>query len=146
MENGFGIEMSGFLAVLIAIGGSFIAGAFGALIYSVLVISLRTQQNVTGLALTIFGIGFGNFFGEVFGRSSPVGFVTISGKAREGFANLQIPLLSEIPVLGPLFFNYNILVYLAVCHFDVGFPEPHALGAQPARGGRKPRDCGRREH
>jgi len=84
------------------------------LIYSVLVISLRTQQNVTGLALTIFGVGFGNFFGEVFGRSSPVGFVTISGSAREGFANLQIPLLSTIPVIGPMFFNYNILVYLAV--------------------------------
>jgi simple sugar transport system permease protein len=114
LETTLGVQMPGWLAVLIAIGGSFIAGAFGALIYSVLVVSLRTQQNVTGLALTIFGIGFGNFFGEVFSRRSPVGFVTVSGSAREGFANLQIPLLSGIPVLGPLFFNYNILVYFAV--------------------------------
>ena len=114
LETGLGIEMNSVLSVLIAVAGAFIAGAFGALIYSVLVISLRTQQNVTGLALTIFGIGFGNFFGEFFGRTSPFGFVTISGSARNGFANLHIPVLSDIPILGPLFFSYNILVYFAI--------------------------------
>lgn len=114
LEMGMGVEIPAVTAVILAILGSFIAGAFGALIYSVLVVSLRTQQNVTGLALTIFGVGFGNFFGEVFGRRSPAGFMTISGAARYGFANLRIPVLSDIPVLGPLFFNYNILVYLAV--------------------------------
>ncbi|MCL2578450.1 MAG: ABC transporter permease [Oscillospiraceae bacterium] len=114
LEVGLGVEMSGIMAVLLAIIFAFLAGAFGAFLYSVLVVSLRTQQNVTGLALTIFGIGFGNFFGEFFGRNSPVGFVTISLSARQGFANLNIPLLSDIPILGPMLFNYNILVYLAV--------------------------------
>jgi len=114
LELGFGIEIAGPLAVTLAIGGAFIAGALGALIYSILVISMRTQQNVTGLALTIFGVGFGNFFGEVFGRRSPTGFMAISNTARSGFARLNIPILSDIPIIGPLFFNYNILVYLAV--------------------------------
>ena len=114
LEIGLGIEIAGPMAVLLAIAGAFIAGAFGALLYSVLVVSLRTQQNVTGLALTIFGVGFGNFFGEVAGRISPFGFVTISGTAREGFASLHIPVLSDIPILGELLFSYNILVYLAV--------------------------------
>jgi len=114
LEIGLGVEIAPALAVLLAVIGSFVAGAFGALIYSVLVVSLRTQQNVTGLALTIFGVGFGNFFGEVLGRRSPVGFMTISGAARSGFANMRIPVLSDIPVLGPLFFSYNILVYLAI--------------------------------
>ena len=114
LELGFGFEISGFLAVLAAIIGSFIAGAFGALLYSIMVVSFRTQQNVTGLSLTIFGIGFGNFFGEFLGRISPVGFMRISGRAKGGFANLQIPILSDIPLIGPLLFNYNILVYLAV--------------------------------
>ena len=114
LEVGLGIELSGPVAVLAAITGAFLAGAFGALIYSVLVVSLRTQQNVTGLALTIFGIGFGNFFGEFLGRFSPVGFVRISGSAQTGFTNLRIPVLSDIPVLGPLLFNFNIMVYLAV--------------------------------
>ena len=114
LELGLGIEIAGPLAVTLAILGAFVAGALGALIYSVLVISLRTQQNVTGLALTIFGVGFGNFFGEVFGRRSPTGFMAVSATARGGFARLNIPLLSDIPILGPLFFNYNILVYLAI--------------------------------
>jgi len=114
LEIALGVNMAGWLAVLIAIKGAFIAGAFGASLYSVLVVSFRAQQNVTGLALTIFGIGFGNFFGEFLGQFSPFGFVRISGRAQEGFANLQIPLLSDIPILGPLLFNYNILVYLAV--------------------------------
>jgi simple sugar transport system permease protein len=114
LEMWLGTAVPGTVAVLLSIVAAFIAGALGALIYSVLVISLRTQQNVTGLALTIFGVGFGNFFGEFFGRRSPVGFMTISGSARQGFANLRIPLLSDIPVLGRLFFSYNVLVYLAV--------------------------------
>jgi len=114
LELGLGTQISGQSAVLIAIVGSFIAGAFGAFLYSIMVNSLRTQQNVTGLALTIFGTGFGNFFGEFLGRFSPVGFVRISGRAQEGFASLQIPFLSDIPVIGPLFFNYNILVYIAI--------------------------------
>ena len=114
LEIGLGIEMSGALAVLIAMLGAFIAGALGALLYSVMVVSFRAQQNVTGLALTIFGIGFGNFFGDFLGRFSPLGFMRISGRAQEGFASLQIPLLSDIPILGPLLFGYNILVYFAV--------------------------------
>ena len=114
LEMGLGIQMSGVMAVMLAIAGSFVAGAFGALIYSVLVVSMRTQQNVTGLALTIFGVGFGNFFGELMGRRSATGFVAISATAREGFANLQIPVLSDIPILGPLLFSYNILVYFAI--------------------------------
>jgi len=114
IELGLDSHVSATMAVLIAIGGSFIAGAFGAFLYSIMVNSLRTQQNVTGLALTIFGIGFGNFFGEFLGRFSPVGFMRVSGRAQEGFANLQIPVLSDIPFFGPLLFSYNILVYLAI--------------------------------
>ena len=114
MEVWLGIEIAGTLAVLLAIFGAFLAGAFGAFLFSVLVVSFRAQQNVTGLALTIFGVGFGNFFGEFFGSISPVGFMRISNTAQAGFASLHIPFLSDIPVIGQLFFQYNILVYLAI--------------------------------
>jgi len=114
LEIWLGIYIAGWVAVLIAIGGSFLLGAFGAFVYSVLVISLRTQQNVTGLALAIFGVGFGNFFGDFLRRYSPAGSVSVSTAAREGFANLRIPGLAAIPVVGPLLFNFNILVYLAL--------------------------------
>ncbi|MDR2570829.1 MAG: ABC transporter permease [Oscillospiraceae bacterium] len=115
LEVAIGSNMDPSLAVIIAILGSFLAGAFGALIYSVMVISLRAQQNVTGLALTIFGIGFGNFFGDFLGRYSSDGFVVrISAAAQQGFTGITIPFLSDIPVIGTLFFSYNILVYLGV--------------------------------
>ena len=114
LEAGLGIPLAPGAAVLAAVVFSFLAGAAGALIYSVLVVTLRTQQNVTGLALTIFGVGLGNFLGEFFGRRSNAGFLTASARAREGFSALSLPVLSGIPVLGPLFFSYNILVYLGI--------------------------------
>jgi ABC-type uncharacterized transport system permease subunit len=52
-----------FIGMLISFGTSLVCAGFGALIYSFLTISLRANQNVVGLALTTFGIGFGNFFG-----------------------------------------------------------------------------------
>ena len=51
------------VCVLIALGCAFLASVLGGLIYSVLTISLRANQNVTGLTLTIFAGGFANFFG-----------------------------------------------------------------------------------
>ena len=114
LEVAFGVNMAGPIAVIVAIIASFLVGAFGALLYAVLVISFRTQQNVTGLALTIFGVGFGNFFGDYLGRFSPLGFTGVSRSAQSGFNNLEIPLLSEIPFFGQLLFNYNIMVYIGI--------------------------------
>ena len=51
------------VGVLISLLCAFVVASLGGLIYSVLTITLRVNQNVTGLALTIFGTGFGNFFG-----------------------------------------------------------------------------------
>lgn len=108
-----GITPNGFLSALIALIVSFIAGSLGALIYSFLTITLRANQNVTGLILTIFGTGFGNFFGEYIGQKAG-GYVSVSGVTKGAFSNLHIPLLSDIPVLGKLLFQYNWLVYFAI--------------------------------
>ena len=66
---------SGIVGVLISMLCALLASGFGALIYSVLTITLRANQNVTGLALTTFGVGFGNFFGG----SLSYGFMTYFG-------------------------------------------------------------------
>ena len=58
-----GAAVSAPLAVVIAIAASFLAGALAALLFSFLTITLRANQNVTGLTLTIFGGGVANFFG-----------------------------------------------------------------------------------
>lgn len=104
---------NGVVSALIALAVSFIAGAFGALIYSFLTITLRANQNVTGLTLTIFGTGFGNFFGEYIGQNAG-GYVAVSSVTKNAFSRLNIPVLSDIPVLGPLLFQYNWLVYFAI--------------------------------
>ena len=54
---------NGFIGLLIAVVCALLVAAFGGLIYSFLTITLRANQNVVGLALTTFGVGFGNFFG-----------------------------------------------------------------------------------
>lgn len=104
---------NGVVSALIALLCSFLAGALGALIYSFLTITLRANQNVTGLTLTIFGTGFGNFFGEYIGQKAG-GYVAVGDATKAAFTNLKIPVLSEIPVIGKLFFQYNWLVYFAI--------------------------------
>ena len=109
-----GANANGVVAVLLAIAFSFLAGAVGALIYSVITISLRANQNVTGLALAIFGTGVGQFIGEYM-RTREGGFVAISNELKTYFHNSPFPdFLRELPVLGPLLFNHNVFVYLGV--------------------------------
>ena len=67
------------LAVLIALLAAFLAGAAASLIFSFLTITLRTNQNVTGLALAIFGTGVGQFAGEMM-RIRVGGYVSLSLK------------------------------------------------------------------
>lgn len=104
---------SGAVSSLVALVASFLAGTLGALIYSFLTITLRANQNVTGLTLTIFGTGFGNFFGEFIGQKAG-GYVAVSDVTKAAFSGLTIPFLSDIPILGKLLFSYNWVVYFAV--------------------------------
>ncbi len=104
---------NGVISAVIALICSFFAGTLGALIYSFLTITLRANQNVTGLTLTIFGTGFGNFFGEYIGQKAG-GYVAVGDATKAAFTNLKIPVLSELPVIGKLLFQYNWLVYFAI--------------------------------
>ena len=97
------------LALLAAIG----AGALGGLVYSVLTITLRANQNVSGLALTTFGVGVGNFFGGSLAKLSG-GVGQISTAVTAGAFRIRVPLLSEIPVVGDILFSYGFLTYFAI--------------------------------
>ena len=112
--NAAGDSASGVLAVIISLVCAFAAGVFGSLIFSFLTISLRVNQNVTGLALTIFGTGVGQFVGELM-RLRVGGNVSISNALKLVFSGSPFPqALQEIPYLGPLLFSYNIFVYLGI--------------------------------
>lgn len=152
MAKGAGLAASGFLSVLIALLAAFGAGAFGALIYSFLTVTLRANQNVTGLTLTIFGTGLANFCGELLGKGAG-GFVTVSKVTKAAFAQLDLFGLknSASPVLrtiSRLLFQYNWMVYfaIAVALLMAWFFRAHARRPEPPSRGRKPGYRGRGGH
>ena len=94
---------SPFLAILAAA----LAGAGGALIYAFVTVTLKANQVVTGLTLTIFGTGFAQFVGEPLLGSMAPSAIT------EFFSKMTIPVLGQIPILGPVFFQQDAFVYLS---------------------------------
>lgn len=98
------------LSVLIALVCALVASALGGLIYAFLTISLRANQNVTGLALTTFGMGVANFFGVFILDGATYSAAPIANKA---FA-AKIPVLSQMGVLGQTVFSYGFLAYAAI--------------------------------
>jgi ABC-type uncharacterized transport system permease subunit len=78
------------------------AGTAMASVFAFLTLTLLANQVATGLALTIFGIGISALIG-----ASYVGF------ALEPLPKLAIPVISDIPVIGPILFGQDFLVYLS---------------------------------
>ncbi|MBQ7875163.1 MAG: ABC transporter permease [Oscillospiraceae bacterium] len=105
-------EPNAVVSMIIGVVCAFLCAMFGAFIYSFLTITLRANQNVTGLALTTFGTGFGNFFGEIMGNAAG-GYVSVGTVIKAAFDE-GIPVLKDIPVIGKLLFDYNFMVYLAL--------------------------------
>lgn len=97
------------IPLLSSILGSFLA----AFIYSFLTITLRANQNVTGLALTTFGVGFGDFFGGSLTKIFSDGG-TLSVKTTADFYKTTLPFADKLGAFGEIFFNYGFLAYLAV--------------------------------
>jgi simple sugar transport system permease protein len=110
------------------------AGAAGALIYGIITVSLRGNQVVTGLILTIFGTGVSGFLGK-----------NLSGKAlpeavSRAFAPVSVPLLHRLPLLGRIFFIQSpyvlagmilaLLLYLYFKYTRVGL-NARAVGENP---------------
>jgi simple sugar transport system permease protein len=80
--------------------GAAVAGMMMALLFAFLTLTLQTNQVATGLALTLFGIGLSAFLGRGF-----------AGLPLEGVTAIHLPMLSDIPVLGPLLLRYDLAVY-----------------------------------
>ena len=97
----------------VGIAVAFLMGALCGLLFAVLTVSFQANQNITGLTLTTFGLGIYFFVGN--GLKSK-GWPVMGDYAgiKEGFADLPIPVLSEIPLIGQGLFSHNILVYLGI--------------------------------
>jgi len=77
-----------------------LAGSVLALMFAFLTLTLQASQVATGLALTIFGVGVSALLGQ-----------SLVGVAYAGVPSIPIPVLSDIPVLGRLLFDHDMLVY-----------------------------------
>ena len=90
-----------------------LCGALCGLLFAWLTVSLQANQNITGLTMTTFGLGVYFFVGNaVKAVSWPA--MGDCPSIKNGFADLPIPGLSGLPVVGQGLFTHNLLVYLAV--------------------------------
>ena len=97
----------------VGIAVAFLAGALCGLLFAALTVSLQANQNITGLTLTTFGLGVYFFVGnglKAYGWPVMGDYANI----KEGFADIAIPVLSDIPLIGRGLFSHNILVYLGI--------------------------------
>ena len=114
-ENGVGpANINPGLAIIIPLLCSIALSLLMGLIYCFLTVSLRANQNVTGLALTTFGVGVGNFFGGSLIKLSGADVPSINLTATSNFFKAKLPFASSLGVVGDIFFSYSFLAYVAI--------------------------------
>ena len=113
-ENAAGDNMVGALAIAIPIICALIGSLIMGLIYSFLTTTLRANQNVTGLAMTTFGVGFGNFFGGSLIKIAGADVPSIALSATSSYFSKTLPFADKLGWFGKVFLSYGFLAYLAI--------------------------------
>lgn len=114
-ENAVGKEnVVPVLAILIPLFACFIGSALMGLIYSFFTVSLRANQNVTGLALTTFGVGIGNFFGGSLIKLVHADVPSINLTATSNVFKTALPFAKNLGWFGDIFLSHGFLTYLAI--------------------------------
>lgn len=108
-----GVIFNPLISILITLGCCILGSLLTTLLYCFLTITLKTNQNVTGLALTTFGVGLSNFVGSIInnqmGGTGVAAFPEI-GKAYRAY----LPFADKLGVFGKLFLSYGFMTYLAI--------------------------------
>ena len=104
----------GFWAVTITLLSAIIGSLLMGLIYSFLVVTLKSNQNVTGLALTTFGIGIGNFFGGSLTKLIGSETASVSLRNISIFFKTTLPFADKLGWFGSIFFSYGFLTYVGI--------------------------------
>ena len=101
------------LCILIALCSSLLGSALMAFIYAFLTQTLKANQNVTGLALTTFGVGIGNFFGgsllKFFGETGSISLINTGLAFKK-----SLPFAAKLGLFGKTFLSFGFLAYTAV--------------------------------
>ena len=109
-----GVEMNPVLTVLIPLLGCIVGSALMGLLYCFLTVTLRANQNVTGLALTTFGVGFGNFFGGSLIKLVKTDIPSIVLTRTSQAFSRKLPFAGSLGWFGKIFLSYSFLAYLAI--------------------------------
>ena len=106
--------MNSFLAILIPLLCCLLGSLLMGLLYCFLTVTLRANRNVTGLALTTFGVGFGNFFGGSLIKLSGSELPSIILTDTSNCFRSALPIAKKLGWFGEIFLSYGFLAYLAV--------------------------------
>ena len=113
-EQSCGGQVVPIIAILIpflaCLAGSLIMG----LLFAFMTVSLRANQNVVGLAMTTFGIGFGNFFGGSLMKLTGASVPSIALSATSKCFRKALPFANDCGAFGKIFLSYGFMTYLAV--------------------------------
>ncbi len=88
--------------LLLGLGAAIVVGGVMGLMMAFISVTLKAEQGISGIGLYLFGLGLSDLLFRV-----TIG----TPKTVNGFPNLTVPVLSDLPILGPIFFNQNVLVY-----------------------------------
>ena len=107
-------QMNTFLTILIPILSSILGSLLMGLIYAFLTVTLRANQNVTGLALTTFGVSFGNFFGGSLIKLTDSDVPSVTLSATSLAFKKGLPFADKLGWFGEVFLSYSFLAYAAI--------------------------------
>lgn len=105
---------SAFAAVAIPTLACLLGSLIMGLIYCFLTVTLRANQNVTGLALTTFGVGFGNFFGGSLIKLTDSEVPSIALSTTSAYFSRSLPFADDLGWFGSIFLSYGFLAYAAI--------------------------------
>ena len=134
-------DANAFMAISIPLLCSILGSLIMGLIYCFLTVTLRANQNVTGLAITTFGVGFGNFFGGSLIKLVDTDIPSISLTTTSNFFRTTLPFADSTGWFGKIFLSYGFLAYAAIiialaCSFFLnrtrGGLHLRAVGENPA--------------
>lgn len=134
-------DANGFLAISIPLLCSILGSLIMGLIYCFLTVTLRANQNVTGLAMTTFGVGFGNFFGGSLIKLVDSDVPSITLTTTSNYFRTTLPFADSTGWFGEIFLSYGFLAYAAIiialgCSFFLnrtrGGLHLRAVGENPA--------------
>ena len=106
--------INGFLAVSIPLVCCLLGSLLMGLLYCFLTVTLRANQNVTGLAMTTFGVGFGNFFGGSLIKLTDSEVPSIALSATSAYFSRSLPFADSLGWFGQVFLSYGFLAYTAI--------------------------------